>query len=187
MIFFRLGRLKKKHYLSLSNIECLFSRGLVMNLQCRQFQDYLPPVSRSGWEASSHQEAGRARSNRWRLWQQVVSTHVQRVYHGWVLYYCLLPRFSTRSCSDDVFSIVAYKCVSYLEGTLTKYVGKRVTERHVFLFDNVIILTKTTKRTTSVLNPGIPEYKLKETFLVRRINTADKEDSDGKPSLLSVT
>lgn len=77
--------------------------------------------------------------------------------------------------------------MSYLEGTLTKYVGKRVTERHVFLFDNVIILTKTTKRTTSVLNPGIPEYKLKETFLVRRINTLDKDDSDGKPCLLSVT
>ncbi len=68
----------------------------------------------------------------------------------------------------------------YVEGTLTKYVGKRVTERHVFLFDNVIILTKAAKRATSVMNAGFPDYKLKEKFLVRRITVVEKEDTEGR-------
>ena len=68
--------------------------------------------------------------------------------------------------------------VLFVEGALSKYAGKRVTDRYIFLFDNVIILTKMTKR-ASVVNTG-PEYKLKEKFMVRRIVVADREDTDGK-------
>ena len=66
----------------------------------------------------------------------------------------------------------------FAEGALYKYAGRRMAERYVLLFDNLIILTKVNTRRGSVTGP-IGEYKLKEKFNIRKIDIADREDSEG--------
>ncbi len=53
-----------------------------------------------------------------------------------------------------------------------------MTERYVFLFDGLIILTKQNTKRSSVTGP-VGDYKLKEKFQIRKVDVADKEDSDG--------
>ena len=65
----------------------------------------------------------------------------------------------------------------FVEGVLTKYVGKKPTERYVFLFDGLIILTKQNMKRSSVTGP-VGDYKLKEKFMFRRLDVIiDKDDS----------
>lgn len=49
------------------------------------------------------------------------------------------------------------------EGVLTKWVGKKPTERYVFLFDGLIVLTKQNLKRSSVTGP-VGDYKLKVGF-----------------------
>jgi len=67
----------------------------------------------------------------------------------------------------------------YVEGALQKTIGRRMTERYVFLFDGQIILTKPNTKRSSV-TALIGEYKLKERFHIRKIDIHDLEDTDGK-------
>ena len=70
-------------------------------------------------------------------------------------------------------------CASLLtEGTLFKYTGKRMTERYVFLFDGLIILTKQNTKRSSVTGP-VGDYKLKEKFQMRKVDIIDKDDTEG--------
>jgi len=65
------------------------------------------------------------------------------------------------------------------EGGLQKVVGRRQTDRYVFLFDGLIILTKQNKSRISVTGP-VGEYKLKEKYHVRLLDITDRDDTDGK-------
>ncbi|KAK2158014.1 hypothetical protein NP493_1829g00018 [Ridgeia piscesae] len=67
------------------------------------------------------------------------------------------------------------ECV--IEGTLMKYAGRRFAERYVFLFDGLIILTKQNTKRSSVTGP-VGDYKLKEKFNIRKVDVADREDSE---------
>lgn len=60
-----------------------------------------------------------------------------------------------------------------------KHTRGKNTERHVFLFDALIVLCKQNLRRTSVSQPQ-GEFKLKEKFNIRKIEVRDKEDCDGK-------
>ena len=53
-----------------------------------------------------------------------------------------------------------------------------MTERYVFLFDGLIILTKQNTKRSSVTGP-VGDYKLKEKFQMRKVDIIDKEDTDG--------
>lgn len=64
-----------------------------------------------------------------------------------------------------------------LDGVLAKHARGRNTERHVFLFDALIVLCKQNLRRTSVPGPQ-GEFKLKEKFNIRKIEVKDKEDTD---------
>ncbi|XP_059162267.1 son of sevenless homolog 2-like [Physella acuta] len=65
-----------------------------------------------------------------------------------------------------------------MEGPLTKVTGRRTPpERYCFLFDGLIILCKSNPRRTSGTGP-VSEYKLKEKFLIRKIEVVDKEDTE---------
>ena len=66
-----------------------------------------------------------------------------------------------------------------LDGVLNKYNRGRHTERHVFLFDALIVLCKPNLRRASVSGPQ-GEFKLKEKFNVRKITVRDREDCEGK-------
>ena len=70
-------------------------------------------------------------------------------------------------------------CCIFAEGQLIKHTGKKQTERHVFLFDGLIILCKANLRRTSVTGP-VGEYRLKEKFHMRKIEIFDRDDGDGK-------
>lgn len=80
--------------------------------------------------------------------------------------------------SNLIFTINHYR-FAFPEGLLNKYAGKKATERHVFLFDGLIILCKQNTRRSSVTGT-VGEYRLKEKFLVRKVEIVDKEDTDGK-------
>lgn len=54
-----------------------------------------------------------------------------------------------------------------------------MTERYVFLFDGLIILTKQNTKRSSVTGP-VGDYKLKEKFQMRKVDIIDKEDTEGK-------
>ena len=54
-----------------------------------------------------------------------------------------------------------------------------MTERYVFLFDGLIILTKQNTKRSSVTGP-VGDYKLKEKFQMRKVDIIDKEDTDGR-------
>ena len=56
--------------------------------------------------------------------------------------------------------------------------GRKLTERHVFLFDGLIVLCKPNSRRSSVTGP-VAEFRLKEKFQIRKIEIKDREDSDG--------
>ena len=60
-----------------------------------------------------------------------------------------------------------------------KYAGRRLAERYIFLFDGLIILTKQNTKRSSVTGP-VGDYKLKEKFNIRKVDVADREDSDGE-------
>ncbi|XP_060570683.1 son of sevenless homolog 1-like isoform X2 [Ruditapes philippinarum] len=64
-----------------------------------------------------------------------------------------------------------------LDGVLMKHARGKNTERHVFLFDALIVLCKQNVRRTSVSQPQ-GEFKLKEKFNIRKIEVRDKEDCD---------
>lgn len=68
-------------------------------------------------------------------------------------------------------------CVSP-EGAVQKLMNKRLTDRYIFLFDGLIILTKQNLKRSSVTGP-VGEYKLKEKFHTRKIDIIDREDTDG--------
>ena len=68
--------------------------------------------------------------------------------------------------------------LSLAEGTLLKYTGKRNTERYVFLFDAMMILTKQNTKRSSVTGP-VGDYKLKEKYNMRKVELYDKDDTEG--------
>ena len=53
-----------------------------------------------------------------------------------------------------------------------------MTERYVFLFDGLIILTKQNTKRSSVTGP-VGDYKLKEKFQMRKVDIIDKDDTEG--------
>jgi son of sevenless-like protein len=69
-------------------------------------------------------------------------------------------------------------CHFLSEGVLQKHANKRLTERYVFLFDCLIIFTKLNTKRSSVTGP-VGDYKLKEKFNIRKIDVADREDTEG--------
>ncbi|KAH3853082.1 son of sevenless homolog 2-like [Dreissena polymorpha] len=71
-----------------------------------------------------------------------------------------------QSCSDFI-----------LDGVLLKHTRGKSTERHVFLFDGLMVLCKQNMRRTSVSTPQ-GEYKLKEKFPVLKLKVRDKEDNE---------
>ena len=70
----------------------------------------------------------------------------------------------------------SFPCV--VEGVLLKQTSRRLTERYIFLFDTMIILTKQNTKRSSVTGP-VGEYKLKEKFHMRRVELVlDREDEE---------
>ncbi|KAK8778665.1 hypothetical protein V5799_019991 [Amblyomma americanum] len=71
-------------------------------------------------------------------------------------------------------------CNEYImEGTLGKVgSGRRLTERHLFLFDGLVLLCKHSNKRSSVTGGPTPEYRLKECFFLRRVEILDREDTD---------
>ncbi|KAK7074473.1 Son of sevenless 1 [Halocaridina rubra] len=66
-----------------------------------------------------------------------------------------------------------------LEGDLLKLgaTGKKQTERHVFLFDGLIVLCKSNNRKASAAGQ-VGEYRYKEKFLTRMVEILDREDTE---------
>ena len=59
-------------------------------------------------------------------------------------------------------------------------IGRRnLPERYVFLFDQLIVLCKPNNpRRDSKAGP-VAEYKLKEKFLIKKVEVVDREDTEG--------
>jgi len=74
--------------------------------------------------------------------------------------------------------IMVWLCYT-VEGALQKVIGRRLTDRYVFLFDGLIIFTKQNKSRISVTGP-VGDYKLKEKYHVRLLDITDRDDTDGK-------
>lgn len=55
--------------------------------------------------------------------------------------------------------------------------GRRQSERHVFLFDGLMILCKPNNKRSSVTGP-MAEYRLKERYFLRKIEIIDKDDAE---------
>lgn len=69
----------------------------------------------------------------------------------------------------------------FVEDVLSKLgPGKRNAERKVYLFDGLMVLCKpnTKRQTTLTTNIQFYEYRLKEKFLMRRVEINDRDDSD---------
>ncbi|XP_071962114.1 son of sevenless homolog 1-like isoform X2 [Antedon mediterranea] len=62
-----------------------------------------------------------------------------------------------------------------MEGNLGR-VGKRMTERHVYLFDAMMVCVKLNTRRSVTSTPA--EYRFKECYVIRKINVVDKEDTE---------
>ncbi|XP_002735179.1 son of sevenless homolog 1-like [Saccoglossus kowalevskii] len=73
----------------------------------------------------------------------------------------------SESCNDFI-----------MEGVLGKTGRRAYTERHVFLFDGLLVCCKPNSRRS--VTGSTPEYRLKEKFLMRKITINDKEFTDGK-------
>lgn len=76
------------------------------------------------------------------------------------------------------FKGVFLKFFRLVEDILLKVVGKRLTERRVFLFDGLIILCKPNARRTSSVHQTHPECRLKERFFIRKVEIVDHSDTD---------
>ncbi|KAK3864097.1 hypothetical protein Pcinc_023177, partial [Petrolisthes cinctipes] len=87
---------------------------------------------------------------------------LQRSIDGWE------GKVITQCCNEFVY-----------EGDLMKLgaTGKKLTERHVFLFDGLIVLCKSNNRRSSVTGQ-IGEYRYKEKFLMRMVEILDKDDTE---------
>lgn len=59
-----------------------------------------------------------------------------------------------------------------------KHAKGKPTERHVFLFDGLIILCKPNIKRSSVTYPT-GDFKLKEKFHIRKVEIKDKDDTEG--------
>ncbi|XP_047480152.1 son of sevenless homolog 2-like [Penaeus chinensis] len=96
--------------------------------------------------------------------QQTLSKmkELQRSIDGWE------GKVITQCCNEFV-----------LEGDLLKLgaTGKKPTERHVFLFDGLIVLCKSNNRRSSVTGQ-VGEYRFKEKFLMRMVEILDREDTE---------
>ena len=57
-------------------------------------------------------------------------------------------------------------------------VGRRLTDRYVFLFDGLLILTKQNLKRISVTGT-MADYKLKEKYQIRKIDIIDRDDIEG--------
>lgn len=67
---------------------------------------------------------------------------------------------------------------SALDGTLSIHdKSRKERERHVFLFDNMVVLCKPTRRSAPSANP---EYRFKEKLLIKHIEVVSLEDSEGE-------
>lgn len=67
-----------------------------------------------------------------------------------------------------------------------KHMGRRSMERHVFLFDSLIILCKQNVKRSSVTGP-VAEFKLKEKYFLRKLEITDREDQEGNGSMQNPT
>ena len=74
-----------------------------------------------------------------------------------------------------------FDCCLCADRALSKQVGRKWSERHVFLFDSLIIVCKlnsTNSRRTSG-SGSLVEYKFKEKYFIRKVQVVDVEDTDG--------
>ncbi|KAK3094148.1 hypothetical protein FSP39_024725, partial [Pinctada imbricata] len=138
--------------------ECLEqASGLLASLKAvleRTFSGNYPRAK--PWETSLRLQG---RTGRQAVVQKM--SELQRSIDGWE------GKAIWQSCSEFI-----------TEGILMKYTkSKSSTERHVFLFDGLIILCKQNLRRTSVTNPS-GEFKLKEKFSIRKVEFRDREDTE---------
>lgn len=68
--------------------------------------------------------------------------------------------------------------LTFPDGVLMKHAKGKPTERHVFLFDGLIILCKPNIKRSSVTYPT-GDFKLKEKFHIRKVEIKDKDDTEG--------
>lgn len=94
--------------------------------------------------------------------QQVVQkmSELQKSIDGWE------GKDIWQSCSEFI-----------LDGVLMKHAKGKPTERHVFLFDGLIILCKPNIKRSSVTYPT-GDFKLKEKFHIRKVEIKDKDDTE---------
>ncbi|XP_076464153.1 son of sevenless homolog 1-like [Babylonia areolata] len=142
--------------------------GLLQSLKVlleRRFSGNIP--KRKPWETSLRLHG---RSNRQAQVQKM--TELQRNIDGWE------GKDIWQSCSEFI-----------LEGVLVKQVGaKKWSERHVFLFDGLIILCKqnaTNSKRTSGAGP-FAEYKLKEKHLIRKVEILDRDDTEDQKNAFEI-
>jgi len=69
----------------------------------------------------------------------------------------------------------------FTDGTMNKVTKGKPTERHIFLFDGLIVMCKQNIRRSSVTGPS-GEFKLKEKFQIRKIEIRDREDQSNSTS-----
>ncbi|XP_070181903.1 son of sevenless homolog 1-like isoform X2 [Littorina saxatilis] len=119
----------------------------------RRFSGNIP--KRKPWEISLRLHG---RSNRQAQVQKM--TELQRNIDGWE------GKDIWHSCSEFI-----------LDGVLAKQVGaKKWSERHVFLFDGLIILCKQNANSKRTSGTGpFAEYKLKEKHLIRKVEIVDHQ------------
>ncbi|KAF4107819.1 son of sevenless homolog 1 [Onychostoma macrolepis] len=65
-----------------------------------------------------------------------------------------------------------------MEGTLTRVGAKH--ERHIFLFDGLMICCKSNHGQPRLPGASAAEYRLKEKFLMRKVQINDKDDKEGE-------
>lgn len=132
------------------------ANGLLQALKVRlerRFSGNIP--KRKPWEISLRLHG---RLNRQAQVQKM--TELQRNIDSWE------GKDICQSCSEFI-----------LEGVLSKQLGRRWSERHVFLFDGLIILCKQNAKRTSGAGP-FAEYKLKERHMIRKVDIVDREDTE---------
>ncbi|XP_076442792.1 son of sevenless homolog 2-like [Babylonia areolata] len=144
------------------------SYGLLQALKVwleRRFSGNIP--KRKPWEISLRLHG---RSNRQAQVQKMAE--LQRNIDGWE------GKDIWQSCSEFI-----------LEGVLAKQVGaKRWSERHVFLFDGLIILCKQSTTNSKRISGTAPlvEFKLKEKHLIRKVDVVDREDTEDQKNAFEI-